>query len=312
LEKALIVKSTGSWYKVRRKDGSTVNCKLKGNLRTKFIKSTNPVCVGDWVEFYINSSDGVGQITNIDDRKNYLVRRSINLSKNYQVIAANIDFAFLIVTIDFPKTTTIFIDRFLATAEAYMVSVNIVFNKIDLYNEKMMSKLTELKNIYEKIGYNCFQISAKENINIDSLKEKMQNKVNVFVGNSGVGKSTILNSIDESLNLKTGDISDYHKKGKHTTTFSEMFELSEGGFIVDTPGIKGFGVFDMQKEELFHFFPEIFELSKNCRYNNCTHIHEPQCAVKVGLKEKEISNSRYDSYLSLMNDNYDKYRINPL
>jgi ribosome biogenesis GTPase len=176
----------------------------------------------------------------------------------------------------------------------------------------MMSKLTELKNIYEKIGYNCFQISAKENINIDSLKEKMQNKVNVFVGNSGVGKSTILNSIDESLNLKTGDISDYHKKGKHTTTFSEMFELSEGGFIVDTPGIKGFGVFDMQKEELFHFFPEIFELSKNCRYNNCTHIHEPQCAVKVGLKEKEISNSRYDSYLSLMNDNYDKYRINPL
>ena len=308
----MVIKSTGSWYKIRQEDGTSIDCRLKGNLRIKNIKSTNPVCVGDWVEFFINSNDGVGQISNIFDRKNYLVRRSINLSKNFQIIASNIDYAFLIVTIDFPKTIPIFIDRFLATAEAYRVPVNLVFNKIDLYDEKLTDRMNELINIYEEIGYKCFRISAKENINIDKIKEKIHNNVNVFVGNSGVGKSTILNSIDKSLKLKTDTISDYHKKGKHTTTFSEMFELEDGGFLVDTPGIKGFGVFDMQKEEIFHFFPEIFRLSKHCKYHNCTHIHEPQCAVKKGLKENKISNSRYNSYLSIMNDNYDKYRLNPM
>ena len=307
--KGLVIKSTGSWYLVKF-ENKLINCKIRGKFRLKGIKNTNPISVGDWVDFNLLDKEETGVITKIYERKNYIIRKSSNLSKQSQIIASNIDIAFLIVTVAFPETTPVFIDRFLVTAEAYKIKAKIIFNKIDLFNEKQLEKLKNLKEMYEKIGYQCFETSAEKNIGIEAIKETMKSKVVLFSGNSGVGKSTLINKIDSKLNLKTDIISDYHHKGKHTTTFAEMFDCSIGASIIDTPGIKGFGLIDIEKEELSHFFPEIFEVSKNCKYHNCTHTHEPDCAVKTSIKNQEINIIRYKSYLSILeNDENDKYRV---
>ncbi len=284
----------------------TVDCKLKGNFRIRDLKSTNPVAVGDHVEISLleqegdNPSSPVGLITDIVDRKNYIIRKSPNLSKQYQIIASNIDQAFLIATINYPVTTTTFIDRFLASAEAYRIPCSLIFNKIDRYNPGQMGQMQKLMEIYRKIGYRCLETSARKNHGINEVKELMKGKISVFSGHSGVGKSTLINNVEPRLNLKTREISDYHEMGKHTTTFSEMFELSFGGFIIDTPGIKGFGMLEMEKEEIGHYFPEIFQRLKKCQYSNCTHTHEPGCEVKRAVAEKEIAESRYLSYLGLL------------
>ena len=314
MKKGIVVKSTGSWYTVKTDDGNLIECRIKGNFRLKGIRSTNPIAVGDQVEITEqkedNNSEGAitGLITNINERKNYIIRKSPNLSKESHIIAANIDQAFLIVTIKHPITTTTFIDRFLVSAEAYRIPCLIIFNKIDLYNEEQTSLMNFLITVYEKVGYQCLKISAKKNIGIDELKKLMENKTNVFSGHSGVGKSTIINSIQPGTMLKTGIISDSHHSGKHTTTYSEMIDLDFGGFIIDTPGIKGFGLLEMAKEEIAHYFPEMFQLLNNCQYYNCTHIHEPGCAVKKAVADGQIAESRYDTYLGLLT-NEDKYRI---
>ncbi|MCK4662942.1 MAG: ribosome small subunit-dependent GTPase A [Bacteroidales bacterium] len=309
MKKGLIIKTTGSWHTVKEENGEIYDCKIRGKFRIKGIKTTNPIAVGDYVEFDIISNEKTGVITNIIGRKNYLIRKSVNLSKQGHIIAANIDTVFLIVTLKDPETTTLFIDRFLISAEAYRIPVIIVFNKIDIYDEHLLSQMKELINIYSDIGYKCYKISATQNINIDNLKDAMKGKVNVISGHSGVGKSTIINSLDKNLNLKIAKISDYHKKGKHTTAYSELFEFEFGGYVVDTPGIKAFGIIDMYKEEIFHFFPEIFKISKNCKYYNCTHTHEPECAVKKSVEDGIISSSRYINYLKILDEDWDeKYR----
>jgi ribosome biogenesis GTPase len=312
LEKGLVIRSTGSWYTVVADDGSRVECRIKGKFRMKGIRTTNPVAVGDRVNFSYESDeltgDRTGIISKIDPRKNYIIRKSINLSKESQIIASNVDQAFLIVTVNYPVTLPGFIDRFLISAEAYSIPVNIVFNKLDLYNDKDYEKLEELLWTYEEIGYKCFQVSAEKNVNIDQLQEAMAGKINVLAGHSGVGKSTIINCLEPELDLKTSEISDYHQQGIHTTTFAEMFEIKGGGYFIDTPGIRGFGVIDMQKEEIFHFFPEMFKLLDKCKYHNCTHLHEPGCAVKEALEAGEIPATRYETYLSLMMDDNSKYR----
>ena len=308
MKKGIVIKSTGILYSVRCEDSKIYLCKIKGKYRLKGVRSTNPVVVGDWVDFELVGSHEEGMITNIHERKNYIIRKSSNLSKLTNILAANIDQAFLIVTIVFPETTTEFIDRYLSTAEAYRIPVNIIFNKIDIYNSENLETLKNLKEIYENIGYNCFEISVKNNLNIALIRLTMKDKTNLVSGNSGVGKSSLINSLDKILKLKCGKISDYHHKGKHTTSSAEMFELSSGGFVIDTPGIKGFGLIDFQKEEIYHFFPEFFRISKNCQYYNCTHVHEPNCAVKKAISEKNISESRYKSYLSIISDTNDKHR----
>ncbi|MDD4192930.1 MAG: ribosome small subunit-dependent GTPase A [Mangrovibacterium sp.] len=306
MSEGIVIKSTGSWFSVKTESGMTVDCKLKGNFRIRDLKSTNPVAVGDHVEISLPEQAGddplspVGLITDIVDRKNYIIRKSPNLSKQYQIIASNIDQAFLIATINYPVTTTTFIDRFLASAEAYRIPCSLIFNKIDRYNSGQMSQMQKLMEIYRKIGYRCMETSARKNHGINEVKELMKGKISVFSGHSGVGKSTLINNVEPRLNLKTREISDYHEMGKHTTTFSEMFELSFGGFIIDTPGIKGFGVLEMEKEEIGHYFPEIFRRLKKCQYSNCTHTHEPGCEVKRAVAEKEIAESRYLSYLGLL------------
>ncbi len=313
MKKGIVVKSTGSWYTVKTDDGNSIECRIKGNFRLKGIRSTNPIAVGDHVEITEqkedNNAEGVvlGLITNIIERKNYIIRKSPNLSKESHIIAANIDQAFLIVTIKHPVTTTTFIDRFLVSAEAYRIPCRIIFNKIDLYNEAQTSLMNFLIDVYEKVGYPCLKISAKKNIGMDELKMMMKDKTNVFSGHSGVGKSTIINSIQPGSLLKTGIISDSHHSGKHTTTYSEMIDLDFGGFIIDTPGIKGFGLLEMEKEEISHYFPEMFQLLNNCQYYNCTHTHEPECAVKKAVTDGQIAESRYDTYLGLLNTE-DKYR----
>lgn len=314
MNKGTVIKSTGSWYSVKTISGDVFECKIKGNFRIKDIKSTNPIAVGDYVEFSLDEkeidgrSKAVGLITEIVDRKNYIIRKSPNLSKQSQIIAANIDHAFLIVTINYPVTTTTFIDRFLASAEAYRIPCSLIFNKTDRYNKEQRTQIETLIEIYENIGYRCLKTSTKKKIGLEKLKEWMKNKTNVFAGHSGVGKSTLINSIEPGLNLKTKEISEYHQTGVHTTTFSEMFELSFGGYIVDTPGIKGFGMFDMEKNEISHYFPEIFKLQENCQYNNCSHTHEPGCEVKRAVHDSEIAKTRYYSYLGLL-DGDEKYRI---
>jgi len=313
LKKGIVVKSTGSWYTVKTTDGNLIECRIKGNFRIKGIRSTNPIAVGDQVEFTEqkedNNLDGLvtGFITNIIERKNYIIRKSPNLSKESHIIAANIDQAFLIVTIKHPVTTTTFIDRFLVSAEAYRIPCRIIFNKIDLYNQEQTELMNSLIDIYENIGYQCLKISAKINIGIEELKSLLENKTNVLSGHSGVGKSTIINSIQPGTMLKTGTISDAHHSGKHTTTYSEMINLDFGGFIIDTPGIKGFGLLEMVKEEIAHYFPEMFRLLNNCQYYNCTHTHEPGCAVKNAVTIGKIAESRYETYIGLLN-NEDKYR----
>ena len=308
MEKGVVTKSTGSWYSVRTESEEVFECRIKGKFRLKGIKSTNPVSVGDYVSFEVGK-DGDNVITEIADRKNYIIRKSINLSKQTHIIAANVDQAMLIATINYPVTTTVFIDRFLVSARAYGIPVTIVFNKVDLYSEKDNEQMEKLVGIYESIGYDCIKVSATENFNVDKISDLLKDKVTVLSGHSGVGKSTLINKVDSNLHLKTSEISDSHKQGKHTTTFAEMFYLEEGGSIIDTPGIRGYGLINMEKEELYHFFPELFEESQNCKFNNCSHVHEPGCAVVKAVEDGRISLSRYESYLSLMcDDENEKYR----
>ncbi|MCF2592297.1 ribosome small subunit-dependent GTPase A [Bacteroides caecigallinarum] len=308
MDKGLVIKNTGSWYLVKTDDGSEVECKIKGNFRLKGIRSTNPVAVGDRVKI-VRNQEGTAFITEIEDRKNYIIRRSSNLSKQSHIIASNLDQCMLIVTVNYPETSTTFIDRFLASAEAYRVPVCLVFNKTDRYSEDENRYLEGLINLYTTIGYQCYKVSALNNVGIDDIKNALSGKITLFSGNSGVGKSTLINAILPGKNLKTGDISNVHNKGMHTTTFSEMFPVDGGGYIIDTPGIKGFGTFDMEEEEVGHYFKEIFKFSANCKYGNCTHRHEPGCAVREAVEKHYISESRYTSYLSILNDKEDgKYR----
>ncbi|CAM1357155.1 MULTISPECIES: ribosome small subunit-dependent GTPase A [Tenacibaculum] len=304
-----VYKSTGSWYWVKSED-TFHKCRIKGKFRMKGIKSTNPISVGDIVEFNLEAKtdDETGVISEIKERTNYIVRKSVNLSKQTHVIAANIDQVFLLITIDNPPTFTTFIDRFLVTAEAYSINVVLVFNKIDAYQIDQKAEILYLKDIYEAIGYKCIEVSAKENKNIDLIKELMLDKVSMFAGHSGVGKTTLVNAIEPDLNLKTKEISEQHKQGQHTTTFAEMFDLSFNARIIDTPGIKGFGVVDMDKDELGDYFPEFFALKQNCKFNNCIHINEPKCAVKDALEKDEVSWSRYKSYLQILEGEEENYR----
>jgi len=299
--KGLVIKTTGSTFLVRTDDGHKVECIVKGNFRIKGLRSTNTVAVGDRVTIEDKTGETV-YITAIEDRKNYIVRRPTNLSKQLHILAANIDQAFLLVTIKSPETNTTFIDRFLATAEAYRIPAHILINKIDLYNEADMEYVEGLVLLYTTIGYPCTCISAKNGLGIDSLRTLMAGKISLLSGNSGVGKSTLINTLDPNYNARTGVISESHHKGMHTTTFSEMFELENGSYLIDTPGIKGFGTFDMKPEEVAHYFPEIFATSSYCRFNNCTHLHEPGCAVLKAIKDHHISESRYASYISILND----------
>ena len=300
----LVIKNTGSWYTVLTDDGQLLQCKVKGNFRLKGIRSTNPVAVGDRV-----TVDGEGWITDIDDRRNYIIRKSINLSKQSHIIAANVDQALLVVTVNYPQTSTTFIDRFLASAEAYRVPVILVFNKTDLLTADEAHYQQMLITLYQTIGYECRVISAETGEGVDELKTLLPGKITLLSGNSGVGKSTLINRLVPGVNLRTAEISDAHNTGQHTTTFSEMIRLEGGGWVVDTPGIKGFGTFDMEPEELTSYFKEIFRFSQDCRFSNCTHTHEPGCAVLKALEDHYISQSRYQSYLSMLNDKDDsKYR----
>ena len=304
-----VIKSSGSVYGVRAIDGSVIDCRVKGNFRLKGIRSTNPVAVGDNVVFDMRE-DGTAYIVDILERKNYIVRKASNLSKQSHILAANLDLCFLIVTISHPVTATTFIDRFLASAEAYRVPVVIVFNKTDLYNDAENKELEYLTALYESIGYKCLHTSTVTNSRIDTLKEMMQGKTSLFAGNSGVGKSSLVNAISPEIAAKVGEISKTHDTGMHTTTYTEMFEFMPDSYIVDTPGVKGFGTFDMEVEEISHYFVEFFELSKDCRYGNCTHTHEPGCAVLEALERGEIAPSRYQSYLSMLDDKEEgKYRV---
>ena len=305
----LVVRNTGSWYVVKGDDGCTINCKIKGNFRLKGIRTTNPVSVGDRVTVAENT-DGTGFITAITPRRNYIIRRASNLSKESHIIASNLDQAFLVVSFVNPQTATVFIDRFLATAEAYRVPAVLVINKIDLLDEEGMEYADAVSYLYETIGYKVVKVSAETGEGIDGLRQMLSGKVTLLSGNSGVGKSTLINRLIPGLDVKTATVSSVHHTGMHTTTFSEMYPLPEGdGYIIDTPGVKGFGTIDFNVEEVAHYFPEIFEESHNCKYNNCTHLHEPGCAVKQALEEHRISESRYASYLSIIEDsNPDKYR----
>ena len=298
----VVYKSTGSWYWVKTNDNVLQKCKIKGKFRIKGIKSTNPVAVGDKVviELEKKGDETIGIIKSIKERDNYIVRKSVNLSKQTHIIAANLDVVFLLVTINNPPTFTTFIDRFLVSARAYRIDTVLVFNKIDAYEIEERAEILYLKDIYEAIGYTCVEVSATQNKNVDTIKELMINKTAMFVGHSGVGKTTLVNSIEPSLNLKTQEISDQHKQGQHTTTFAEMFDLSFNAKIIDTPGIKGFGVVDMDKYELGDYFPEFFALKQHCKFNDCLHLKEPKCAVKEALENEEISWSRYKSYLQIL------------
>ena len=306
--KGLVIKNTGSWYSVKTDTGKVVECKIKGNFRLKGIRSTNPVAVGDNVEIALNS-EGTAFITHIEERRNYIIRKSQNLSKQSHILAANVDQAFLIVTVNYPQTSTTFIDRFLASAEAYSVPVVLVFNKCDILSDDERHYQQSMIHLYETIGYECREISATTGEGVDGLHALLKGKITLLSGNSGVGKSTLINQILPEANLRTAEISDAHNTGMHTTTFSEMLELPEGGYIIDTPGIKGFGPFNMEPEELTSYFPEIFHFSKGCKFSNCTHTHEPGCAVLKAIDDHYIAQSRYQSYLNMLEDkDENKYR----
>lgn len=307
-----VYKSTGSWYQVKADDGKFYQCRIKGKFRIKGIKSTNPVAVGDRVEF--KPEEGVeeknGVIVDIKDRENYIIRKSVNLSKQTHIIAANIDQAFLLVTLNNPPTFTVFIDRFLVTAEAYDIKVVLLFNKIDTYNEDELAEVKFLAAMYRQIGYQCIGISARTGKNVEQVKELMQDKTSMISGHSGTGKSTLINAIEPGLDLKTHEISDLYRQGQHTTTFAEMYDLGFGARIIDTPGIKGFGVVDIEKEELGDYFPEFFARKQDCKFYNCLHLEEPKCAVKEALEAGEIPWSRYKSYVQILRGEDDQqYRI---
>lgn len=305
----LVIKNTGSWYTVLTDDGQTIDCKIKGNFRLRGIRSTNPVAVGDRVEIKVSPEQVVAFITEIKDRRNWIIRKSQNLSKQSHILAANVDQAFLVVTVNYPQTSTTFIDRFLASAEAYRIPVVLVFNKTDLLDDDELRYQQMMIDLYDNVGYECRAISAEKGDGIDELRDMLRDKITLFSGNSGVGKSTLLNKLIPGVQLKTAAISDAHNTGMHTTTFSEMLRLPFGGWAIDTPGIKGFGTFDMEPEELSGYFRDIFYFSKDCRFNNCTHTHEPGCAVLKALEEHYIAESRYNSYLSMLNDKEEgKYR----
>jgi ribosome biogenesis GTPase / thiamine phosphate phosphatase len=306
--KALVVKNTGSLYQVMTDDGRLLTCKIKGHFRIKGLRSTNPVAVGDRVTIDDRDGDTLF-ITGIDDRKNYIVRRPTNLSKQLHILAANLDQVFLLVTLRSPETNTTFIDRFLATAEAYRIPVRLLINKVDLYDEGDRAYMDALIALYTSIGYPCTCLSASKGEGIEEVKALLKGKITLLSGNSGVGKSTLINRIDPRYDVKVGDISNSHLKGMHTTTFSEMYALDEGGYLIDTPGIKGFGTFEMKPEEVGHYFPDIFATSAHCRFNNCLHVQEPGCAVLAAVEAQRISASRYASYLSILNDEDEsKYR----
>ena len=305
-----VYKSTGSWYYVKSEDNKFYNCRIKGKFRMKGIKSTNPIAVGDVVDFDLDETvDEVnGIITNIHDRKNYIVRKSVNLSKQTHIIASNIDIGFLIVTINNPITTTSFIDRFLVTAKAYGIEAILIFNKIDTFDDATLDEQLYLQHTYEQIGYKCLRVSATDNKGVATLMDLMKGKVSMFSGHSGVGKSTLVNAIEPTLNLKTKEISNSHAQGQHTTTFAEMFDLSNNIRIIDTPGIRGFGMVDMEKQEVSDYFPEFFELKADCKFNNCLHKEEPHCAIKKALEEDKIAWSRYQSYLKILEGDEEHYR----
>lgn len=297
----IVIKSTGSWYSVMQPDGSVTECRIRGVFRMKGIKSTNPIAVGDRVTFEAEGADK-GVITAIEERKNYIIRRSINLSKQSHILAVNVDQALLIATLAFPRTSTGFIDRFLLTAEAYHIPAILVFNKSELFQDDEASAAAqqELIALYERIGYRCIEVSAKTGMGIEKIKELTKDKTSLVAGHSGVGKSTLINALDSRLQLKTGEISGVHLKGKHTTTFAEMHSLAYGGFIIDTPGIKELGLVDMKKEELSHYFPEMRALMHSCKFNNCLHLNEPKCAVLEAVENGTIAASRYNSYLGIL------------
>ena len=306
----LVYKSTGSYYTVKTDDNQIYECRIKGKFRMKGIKSTNPIAVGDVVDFELDNTtdEEMGQIHHIHERKNYIVRKSVNLSKQTHIIASNIDIVFLLITINNPPTTTSFIDRFLVTAEAYGIDAILVFNKIDTYDEAMVDEQLYLQYVYSQIGYKCLRVSSTEAKGLENLKELMMGKVSMFSGHSGVGKSTLVNALEPNLNLKTKNISEQSMQGQHTTTFAEMYDLSFDAKIIDTPGIKGFGIVDMEKEEIGGYFPEFFKLKDQCKFNNCLHKEEPNCAIKKALEEDKIAWSRYNSYLKILEGDEEQYR----
>ena len=308
LEKGVVLKSTGSRYRILYGEGKINDCSIKGKLRIKEFRTTNPIAVGDNVLFEIEKKTDSGIITEVLDRKNWILRKASNLSKHSQIIAANIDQVFLMITIIMPETPVEFIDRFLITAEAYRVPAKIIINKTDLYGESELAKMEHLEALYKNIGYECLRLSLKEQTNLDVLIQLMKGKTSLISGNSGVGKTTLLNAFNPLLNLKTAEISDYHKQGKHITTFPEMHKMPFDGYVIDTPGIRGFGVVDMERNEIYHFFREIFIFSKECRFNNCLHLDEPGCAVRDAVEKGEIAYLRYKSYLNIMDGDNGKYR----